>query len=128
MRILFFSKTNETNLCKQKFGFLRGDVFVFLCDCRQTRCRWGEINDKGASLFLNSIIFYPKGQETSGLQVSVWNRSQTPALIVKRKVRIFNQKVIFSNFFFLMYCRTIFCEIIKYQINKGLEKLKKRVL
>ena len=58
-----------------------------------------------------------------GLQVSVWNRLQTPALIVKRKVRIFNQKVIFSNFF--PNVLTIFCEIIKYQINKGREKLKK---
>ena len=104
LRILFFSKTNETNLCKQKFGFFHARRrFCLPCDCRQTRCRWGEIKDKGASLFLNSIIFYPKGQETSGLQVSVWNRSQTPALIAKRKVRIFNQKVIFSNFFFLMY-------------------------
>lgn len=97
----FFQRQMKLIYVNRNLGFsMRGDVFVFLCDCRQTRCRWGEIKDKGASLFLNSIIFYPKGQETSGLQVSVWNRSQTPALIVKRKVRIFNQKVIFSNFFF----------------------------
>ena len=114
----FFQRQMKLIYVNRNLGFsMRGDVFVFLCDCRQTRCRWGEIKDKGASFIFKLNYF---------LQVSVWNRSQTPALLVKRKVRIFNQKVIFSNFFSNVL--TIFCEIIKYQINKGLEKLKKRVL
>lgn len=62
LRISFFSKTNETNLCKQNLRFsMRGDVFVFLCDCRQTRCRWGEIKDKGACFIFKLNYFLSKG-------------------------------------------------------------------
>lgn len=58
----FFQRQMKLIYVNRNLGFsMRGDVFVFLCDCRQTRCRWGEIKDKGASFIFKLNYFLSKG-------------------------------------------------------------------
>ena len=58
----FFQRQMKLIYVNRNLGFsMRGDVFVFLCDCRQTRCRWGEIKDKGASFIFKRNYFLSKG-------------------------------------------------------------------
>lgn len=58
----FFQRQMKLIYVNRNLRFsMRGDVFVFLCDCRQTRCRWGEIKDKGASFIFKLNYFLSKG-------------------------------------------------------------------
>ena len=58
----FFQRQMKLIYVNRNLRFsMRGDVFVFLCDCRQTRCRWGEIKDKGASFIFKRNYFLSKG-------------------------------------------------------------------
>ena len=58
----FFQRQMKLIYVNRNLGFsMRGDVFVFLCDCRQTRCRWGEIKDKEASFIFKLNYFLSKG-------------------------------------------------------------------
>ena len=68
LRILFFQRQMKLIYVNRNLGFsMRGDVFVFLCDCRQTRCRWGEIKDKGAFFIFKLNYFLSKGPEDLGV-------------------------------------------------------------
>ena len=58
----FFQRQMKLIYVNRNLRFsMRGDVFVFLCDCRQTRCRWGEIKDKGASFIFKLNYLLSKG-------------------------------------------------------------------
>lgn len=62
LRILFFQRQMKLIYVNRNLGFsMRGDVFVFLCDCRQTRCRLSEIKDKGAFFIFKLNYFLSKG-------------------------------------------------------------------
>lgn len=58
----FFQRQMKLIYVNRNLRFsMRGDVFVFLCDCRQTRCRWGEIKDEGACFIFKLNYFLSKG-------------------------------------------------------------------
>ena len=62
LRILFFQRQMKLIYVNRNLGFsMGGDVFVFLCDCRQTRCRLSEIKDKGAFFIFKLNYFLSKG-------------------------------------------------------------------
>lgn len=68
LRILFFQGQMKLIYVNRNLGLSRqGDVFVFLCDCRQTRCRWGEIKDKRAFFIFKLNYFLSKGPEDLGV-------------------------------------------------------------
>lgn len=73
----FFQRQMKLIYVNRNLGFsMRGDVFVFLCDCRQTRCRWGEIKDKGASFIFKLNYFLSKGPGDLRVQYGIVHKHQ----------------------------------------------------